>query len=54
MAIELPLFPLNVVLFPGADLPLHIFEARYRLMMNECYKYGFYCSRVNERKILGQ
>ncbi|HLQ10725.1 MAG TPA: LON peptidase substrate-binding domain-containing protein [Ktedonobacteraceae bacterium] len=38
MAIELPLFPLNVVLFPGADLPLHIFEARYRLMINECYQ----------------
>ena len=38
MAIELPLFPLNVVLFPGADLPLHIFEARYRLMIKECYE----------------
>jgi Lon protease-like protein len=38
MAIELPLFPLNVVLFPGEELPLHIFEARYRLMINECYK----------------
>lgn len=38
MAIELPLFPLNVVLFPGADLPLHIFEPRYRLMINECYE----------------
>lgn len=36
MAIELPLFPLNVVLFPGADLPLHIFEARYRMMIKEC------------------
>lgn len=38
MAIELPLFPLNVVLFPGAELPLHIFEPRYRLMINECYE----------------
>lgn len=38
MAIELPLFPLNVVLFPGAELPLHIFESRYRLMINECYE----------------
>lgn len=37
MAIELPLFPLNVVLFPGAELPLHIFEPRYRLMIDECY-----------------
>ena len=37
MAIELPIFPLNVVLFPGAELPLHIFESRYRLMISECY-----------------
>ncbi len=37
MAIELPIFLLNVVLFPGAELPLHIFEPRYRLMINECY-----------------
>jgi Lon protease-like protein len=38
MAIDLPLFPLNVVLFPGMELPLHIFEPRYRLMINECYE----------------
>jgi ATP-dependent Lon protease len=32
---ELPLFPLpDVVLFPGRPLPLHIFEPRYRMMMN--------------------
>jgi len=32
---ELPLFPLpKVVLFPGRPLPLHIFEFRYRIMMN--------------------
>lgn len=32
---ELPLFPLpEVVLFPGRPLPLHIFEPRYRMMMN--------------------
>ena len=32
---ELPLFPLpDVVLFPGRPLPLHIFEYRYRMMMN--------------------
>lgn len=36
MAFELPLFPLNVVLFPGMPLPLHIFEPRYRLMMRRC------------------
>ena len=38
MPFELPLFPLNVVLFPGADLPLHIFEPRYRQMINDCYE----------------
>src|SRR5215467_7951379 len=34
--VRLPLFPLNVVLLPGADLPLHIFEPRYRQMVREC------------------
>ena len=38
MTLELPLFPLNVVLFPGAEIPLHIFEMRYRLMINQCYE----------------
>ena len=33
---RIPLFPLNVVLYPGADLPLHIFEPRYRQMVREC------------------
>jgi Lon protease-like protein len=33
---NLPLFPLNTVLFPGMVLPLHIFEDRYRLMINRC------------------
>ena len=33
---ELPLFPLNTVLFPSLPLPLHIFEERYRLMIGEC------------------
>lgn len=32
----LPLFPLEVVLLPGAPLPLHIFEPRYKEMMGEC------------------
>src|ERR1041385_7833854 len=34
--VRLPLFPLNVVLLPGADLPLHIFEPRYRQMIRGC------------------
>lgn len=33
---EVPLFPLNVVLFPGMALPLHIFEPRYRRMVADC------------------
>ncbi len=33
---RIPLFPLNVVLLPGADLPLHIFEPRYREMVKQC------------------
>jgi Lon protease-like protein len=32
----LPLFPLDVVLFPGIPLPLHIFEPRYKEMIGEC------------------
>jgi Lon protease-like protein len=33
---EIPLFPLNVVLMPGTPLPLHIFEERYKQMVEEC------------------
>lgn len=33
---ELPLFPLPVVLFPDQTLPLHVFEPRYRVMINRC------------------
>lgn len=33
---EIPLFPLNTVLFPGATLPLFIFEERYKLMVGRC------------------
>lgn len=32
----LPLFPLEVVLFPGQRMPLHIFEERYKTMIREC------------------
>jgi len=35
---RIPLFPLNVVLLPGADLPLHIFEPRYLEMVSRCLK----------------
>lgn len=33
---KVPLFPLDVVLFPGTPLPLHIFEERYKEMIAEC------------------
>ena len=34
----LPLFPLQVVLFPHAALPLHIFEERYRTLLRTCIR----------------
>ncbi len=35
---DLPLFPLNTVLFPRMPLPLHIFEPRYQEMMTRCLR----------------
>lgn len=34
--LEIPLFPLNTVLFPGMPLQLHIFEERYKQMVRFC------------------
>ena len=36
MAETIPIFPLNNVLFPGAPMPLRIFEPRYREMLKYC------------------
>jgi len=36
---EIPLFPLNTVLFPGGPLPLRIFESRYIDMISRCMKH---------------
>ncbi len=33
---DFPLFPLGIVALPGEMIPLHIFEERYKTMMNEC------------------
>jgi Lon protease-like protein len=33
---EFPLFPLGIVALPGELVPLHIFEERYKTMMNKC------------------
>lgn len=35
---KIPLFPLNAVLFPGMPIQLHIFEIRYRMMIQRCLK----------------
>lgn len=35
---EIPLFPLNTVLFPGGPLPLRVFEPRYLDMISRCMK----------------
>ena len=32
----IPIFPLNIVVYPGEALNLHIFEPRYRQMIREC------------------
>lgn len=37
---ELPLFPLNTVLFPGMPISLHIFEPRYKQMISKCLGTG--------------
>ncbi len=37
---EIGLFPLNLVLVPGEQAPLHIFEPRYRELIGECLDFG--------------
>ncbi|KLD62155.1 LON peptidase substrate-binding domain-containing protein [Dyella japonica] len=39
-SIDLPLFPLNTVLYPGGQLSLRIFEPRYLDMIRECARTG--------------
>src|SRR5690606_37970950 len=36
MSIFLPLFPLNLVAYPGESLNLHIFEPRYKQLIGDC------------------
>jgi Lon protease-like protein len=33
----IPIFPLGIVVYPGENLNLHIFEPRYKQLINECY-----------------
>lgn len=37
---ELPLFPLQIVVFPGESVPLHIFEPRYRQLVKDTVESG--------------
>src|SRR5258705_2632937 len=54
---ELPLFPLAIVLFPGVPLPLHIFEPRYRKMLddiragNGLFGLSYFDASVSEQEI---
>ena len=34
----IPIFPLGIVVYPGEDLNLHIFEPRYKQLINECHE----------------
>ncbi len=34
----IPIFPLSIVVYPGEDLNLHVFEPRYKQLVNECYE----------------
>jgi len=49
----IPLFPLDLVLFPGIPLPLHIFEPRYKEMIGECLeqKSAFGMVRAQENAV---
>ena len=40
MTSELALFPLKIIVFPGEDLPLHIFEERYKQLISDCEESG--------------
>lgn len=40
MSTRLRLFPLNAVLFPGANLNLHVFETRYKQLLSDCMESG--------------
>jgi Lon protease-like protein len=55
--VELPIFPLSVVLFPGVPLPLHIFEPRYRQMLsdirvhNNLFGLSYYDASTSEKEL---
>lgn len=49
----IPIFPLNVVVYPGEHLNLHIFEPRYRQLISDCHtqKKAFGIPTVIEKKL---
>jgi len=49
----IPIFPLGIVVYPGENLNLHIFESRYKQLINECYtgKKPFGIPTVIEKKV---
>ncbi|QMU62671.1 MAG: peptidase S16 [Gammaproteobacteria bacterium] len=53
---ELPLFPLNSVIFPGGALPLRLFEPRYLDMVKDCMRneHGFGIALIKDGKEMGQ
>ena len=54
---KIPIFPLPLVLLPGEKLPLHIFEAKYKKMIEYCLKhnqkFGIVNSRSNDTLSIG-
>ena len=54
---KIPLFPLEVVLFPEAALPLHIFEDRYKEMVSVCLAekigFGVVCAQREGLAVVG-
>ena len=54
---KIPLFPLEVVLFPEAALPLHIFEDRYKEMVRVCLTeklgFGVVCAQRGGLAVIG-
>jgi Lon protease-like protein len=49
----IPIFPLNLVVFPFSKIPLHIFEKRYKKMINRCLeeKSGFGIVSIIKKRI---
>ena len=52
---QLPLFPLNAVLFPGGTLSLRVFEQRYMTLVKDCFKQesGFGICLIAEGREVG-